>query len=216
MNKITIEELKNLSVLFKIPLPKLQAFREVESGMLGFDPKTGKIIIQFEPHWFKRKAPKAEADIWSTNKVEGQVNEWLAFNNAFYKDKTAAMESTSWGSMQVMGFNFKRLGFKSVGEMVDFAKVSEYNQVWLGLKYIETDKRLYDALIDGNFHTVAYLYNGQNYEKYGYHLKLAKAYEKYLKLTPEVNVVEEVKEEKTCEKLVEVCCSCGQIIPNKK
>lgn len=52
------------------------------------------------------------------------------------------MESTSIGRMQVMGLHWKRLGFKSVGDMWNFAKKSEANQLWLGLKFIQTDKRL--------------------------------------------------------------------------
>lgn len=179
MKTITKEQIVALAAIFKIPVSRVQAFREVESGMMGFDLLTGKIIIQFEPVWFKRKVPYAPSGLWSVNKVERQTAEWLAFNDAFYKNANGAMEATSWGSMQVMGFNYKRLGFKTVGAMVDFAKKSEYNQIWLGLKYIQTDARLYHALIIGDFDMVAYLYNGENYKIYGYHIKLATADKKY-------------------------------------
>lgn len=179
MKAITHQEIVSLAVAFKLPVSRVQAFREVESGKIGFDKATSKIIIQFEPVWFKRKVPYAPSGLWSVNKVEKQAAEWLAFNDAFRKNANGAMEATSWGSMQVMGFNYERLGFKTVGAMVDFAKESEYNQVWLGLEYIRTDPKLYQALLKGDFPTVARLYNGENYRINKYDEKLAAADKKY-------------------------------------
>lgn len=40
----------------------LLASIEVETGGKGFDDKTGKILIQFEPSWFRKKAPYAPSD----------------------------------------------------------------------------------------------------------------------------------------------------------
>ncbi|HCN48796.1 MAG TPA: hypothetical protein DIT10_06845 [Chryseobacterium sp.] len=37
------------------------------------------------------------------------------FNDAFAKDKDAAMKSTSIGLPQILGIHYKRLGFASVG-----------------------------------------------------------------------------------------------------
>ena len=45
------------------------AFIAVETGGKGFDDQTGKIIIQFEPAWFRKKAPYAPSGLWSLNKV---------------------------------------------------------------------------------------------------------------------------------------------------
>ena len=181
MKKINECEIIDLAKEFKIPVPKIKTIIEVESGGIGFDSKTGKIIIQFEPVWFKRKAPYTPSGKWSLNGVERQAEEWLAFNDAFGKNPNAAMESTSVGMMQVMGFNFKRLGFKSVGAMWDFAKVSEKNQIWLGLEYLRTDKIIFKALIQGDWETVGLRYNGKNYRILGYHTKLKNAYEKHSK-----------------------------------
>lgn len=181
MDKISINEIKELSDEFGVEYAKVQAFREVESGGKGFDETTGKIIIQFEPAWFKQKAPYTPSGKWSLNGVERQAQEWLAFNDAFKANPNAAMESTSWGSMQVMGFHFKRLGFKTVGEMVDFAKVSERNQIWLGLQFLKTDKVIFKALKDGDWDEVALRYNGKNYYKLGYQTKLKNAHSKWKK-----------------------------------
>jgi hypothetical protein len=81
--------------------------------------------------------------------------------------------------MQVMGFHYAALGFKSVGEMYDFAKKSEKNQVELGLRFVKTKPKLYRALIIGDFPTVAFYYNGTNYRVNNYDVKLAKADKKH-------------------------------------
>lgn len=180
MRPITLKEIQELATEFKLPVSKIQAIKHVESGGVGFDSKTGKIIIQFEPVWFKRKAPYTPSGKWSLNKVERQAEEWIAFNDAFSKNPNAAMESTSIGLMQVMGFHYKRMGFKTVGEMWDFAKKSEKNQLWLGMEFLRTDKVIFSALIKGDWRTVAYRYNGANYEELGYHIKLANAEKLYL------------------------------------
>ena len=117
--------------------------------------------------------------LWASNKVDTQAREWEAFNDAFKRNPTAAMESCSIGRMQVMGEHLKRLGFKSVGGMWDFAKKSEKNQLWLGLKFIQTDTALFLALLRKDWKTVAYRYNGKNYWILGYDKKLAKADKKH-------------------------------------
>ena len=169
------EEYKKLSEEFDIPVINIKKVVKVESGGQGFSKETGKIIIQFEPSWFKRKSPYTPSGKWSLNKVEKQTAEWVAFNDAFLKDKNAAMESTSVGLMQVMGFHWKLLGFKSVGEMWDYAKVSESNQLRLGLLFIKSNNKMYKALKTSDWDTFAYYYNGAQYKKFDYANRLAKA-----------------------------------------
>lgn len=186
--KLTEDQIRLLACENNIEYAALKAFIEVESGGTGFDSVTGKIIIQFEPSWFKKKAPYAPTGAWSLNKVERQSKEWVAFNDAFKKNPNAAMESTSIGLMQVMGFHYKMLGFKTVGEMWDFAKVSEKNQVELGIRFIKATPNLYKALKEKNWHLVASLYNGAAYKemakKWGrepYNISMEKAYNRYRK-----------------------------------
>lgn len=169
-----------------IELAMLQAFIDVESGGRGFDHHTGKILIQFEPHWFRKKAPYAPSGEWSVNKVDVQSKEWRAFNSAFAINPEAAMESTSIGLPQIMGFHWKRLGYDSVGAMWDDFKESTQNQIAALITFIETDRRLKQAMIDKDWHMIAYIYNGYGYmalaNKYGrepYNISLQKAYEYY-------------------------------------
>lgn len=169
------EEYKKLSEEFQIPIVNIKKVVKVESGGQGFAKDTGKIIIQFEPSWFKRKSPYTPSGKWSLNKVEKQTAEWIAFNDAFSKDSKSAMESTSVGLMQVMGFHWKLLGFKSVDAMWDYAKQSESNQLRLGLLFIKTNLKMYNALKTGNWSVFAYYYNGAQYKKFNYAERLEKA-----------------------------------------
>ena len=147
----------------------LLAFISVETG-IGFDRTTGKLLIQFEPSWFRKLVPYAPSGKWSVNKVDVQTKEWEAFNNAFAINHNAAMESTSIGLGQIMGLHYKRLGYSNVGDMWDDAKRGIEQQVWQIGKFIKSDGRLERALRRKDWATVARIYNGSGY------LQIAKKY----------------------------------------
>lgn len=161
----------------------LKAIIAVESGGAGFDPVTGKIIIQFEPNWFKREYDDWKKHsigyTWFYNGVSNQKEEWKAFNSAFILDPDAAMQATSIGIMQVMGFHYRDIGFKTVGDMWDYAKESEANQIDLAIRFINNNPALVAAVKNTNWRMVAYYYNGSGYKKYSYDTKLENAYKKY-------------------------------------
>lgn len=178
------EELMGLAQSIGIEYAALMAFISVESGGKGFI--NDRIVIQFEPSWFKKKAPFAPSGLWSVNKVENQNEEYKAFSNAFMINKDAAMQSTSWGLGQIMGFHYQRIGFKTVGDMVDAFKSGEYEQVKGMVKFITTDPKLLKSIKEKNWHLVATYYNGGGYKelaiKYNrepYNISLEKAYHQY-------------------------------------
>lgn len=148
----------------------LLAFISVETGGKGFDDKTGKILIQFEPAWFKKKAPYAPSGLWSVNKVDVQRKEWMAFNDAYKKNPDAAMQSTSIGLGQIMGFHYNKLGYNTVGEMWDDAKNGIKEQIEQMVKFINSDPNLLNALKNHDWTKVATIYNGRGF------MDLAKKY----------------------------------------
>lgn len=177
--------------------PEFKAFITVESGGLGFDPATGKIIIQFEPTWFHRYLDKAgiphkfsvevlpnkrKQYAVSTDKVsfdngvEGQAGEWEAFNKAWQIHPQSAMLSTSIGCMQIMGFHYSMLGYKTVGEMWDTFKKGEYQQIAAGARFLKANPALFHAVATRNWPRAAYFYNGEGYEANHYDVHLAAAY----------------------------------------
>lgn len=174
---LTKFQIQTLALEYNIPYDNLRKVLAVESGGYGFDKKTGKIIIQFEPSWFKRLFPRwrNDAGIWAKNAVERQPQEWIAFNDAFRVNPIAAMQSASIGILQVMGFWWKKLGFNSVGHMWDFAKESEANQLKLGLMVMKSNPKMYKAIQNSDWETFAYYYNGAQWRKFNYAERLRKA-----------------------------------------
>lgn len=179
MKTITTEQIKELATKNGYAYAALKAVIDVESGGKGF-ADDGKIIIQFEPSWFKRKSPYTPSGLWSLNKVDRQSEEWKAFNDAFSKNPDAAMESTSIGMMQVMGFHWKMLGFANVGVMWDYAKESEANQVDLAIRFIKKNAKLDKALKNKDWPTVAYYYNGASYKEFKYDTRLLAEHKRHL------------------------------------
>lgn len=181
--KITTDQIKALAVSYGIEYAALMAVITVESSGVGFNPPTGKIIIRFEPTWFKRLKADWKKDTqhvtWQNTGAGNQADQWKAFNDAFAEDADDAMKSTSVGMMQVMGFHFDDLGFKTVGEMWDYAKVSEANQIELGLRFIKSIPALLKALKAKDWKTFAYYYNGENYRVNHYDEHLLTGYNKY-------------------------------------
>lgn len=179
--KLTDRQLYDLASAYDYDYRALKAIIEVESGHQGFSPITGKLIIQFEPAWFKRFKKDWQADTknttWQANKVADQTREWEAFNSAFASSPNAAMKSASIGLMQVMGFHYASIGFKTVGQMWDFAKQSEMNQVELALRFIKKSPPLDRALKAKDWPKVAYYYNGEGYISFNYDTRLACAYQ---------------------------------------
>ena len=61
MKQEILNTIKKFAIEFGFDEAVLRAFVEIESGGKGFDEKTGKLIIQFEPHVFKKYAPNVAA-----------------------------------------------------------------------------------------------------------------------------------------------------------
>ncbi len=141
-------------------VPALLSFIDVETGSKGFDETTGKILIQFEPIWFKREAPYVPFGLWSLNKVDVQSKEWQAFNDAFKKNPNAAMQSTSIGLGEIMGLHYKRLGYKSGYDMWNDAKKGLDRQIHQLVTFINIDDNLKKTLIAHDWDKVASIYNG--------------------------------------------------------
>jgi len=174
---------------FKIEAAAIMAFMEVETGGRGFAEDTGKILIQFEPAWYRKVTHYAPSGLWSVNKVDVQSKEWMAFNDAFRLNREAALECTSIGLGQIMGFHWKRLGYESVHAMWNDAKLSLERQIWQICKFISTDIKLQSALKAHDWDGVASIYNGSGFRalaaKYGrepYDISMKNAYEKYKRL----------------------------------
>ena len=75
--------------------------------------------------------------------------------------KESALKSTSWGQFQIMGENWKDLGYSSLQEFVDQQQISEGHQLEAFIRFIEWKPGLLEALQKQDWHTVFTLYNGK-------------------------------------------------------
>jgi hypothetical protein len=97
---------------YRLPVATALAVFLVESKT-AYDPRTGLVIIRFEPHIFRRKAGQRVA--YSRG---GQQHEWRNLARAYDLDPEAALLSTSYGLPQLMGFNWQVTRNPSVKAMV--------------------------------------------------------------------------------------------------
>lgn len=201
-NRLTIPQIEAAAVAAGYEPRAVRAVIQVETGGSGYDAKTGYLLIQFEPAWFRRQLPKADLllieaarlarnaktatkeqlqliadwETTQTNLVEGQVRERIAFDAAVRINQRVAQLSTSWGLPQMMGFNHKVCGYDTVAAMVEAFRVSEANQVQAMLKFISANPKMRNALKQKEWPVLAYFYNGPAYKTYSYDRKLAAAY----------------------------------------
>ena len=95
------------------------------------------------------------------------------------KVREAALASASWGSYQIMGFHFKKLGYASIKEFVDQMYIHERNQLDAFGRYI-TAFGCITHLKAKNWAKFANCYNGPLYAQNKYDVKLEAAYRKHL------------------------------------
>jgi hypothetical protein len=190
MKKITLNELSELACKYELELADVQAVFEVEAAGNGFLPD-GKPKILFERHWFRKYTNSVYDTIHPdiSNKLtggyKGGLGEWARFDKASKlngaKTREAAIMATSWGAGQIMGFHYKDLGFESPQDFLNQNFKGEAEQFEIMLKFITLPKNIsmYKALKGKRWADFARLYNGPQYSKNKYDIKLAAAYQKH-------------------------------------
>ena len=175
-----------------VPVIVIKAIAEVETLGEGYLPN-GKPKILFERHrmyfYLNQKFGKTKVNALmakhpnivntKTGGYHGGSAEYTRLSQAKQLDESCALQSASWGRFQLMGENWKDLGYKSVQDFVAQHEQSESLQFEALLRYCENksgevdDKKwmLIDALRQENWHVVFSLYNGKNYKKLGYDTK---------------------------------------------
>lgn len=170
---------------YGLPGAHVAAVIEVESaGKVATPP-----VILFEPHVFYRLLSESMRAIavqrglasekWNKSLYpKTQTDRWNQFHLAAEIDKSAAIEATSFGVGQVLGQNWKSLGFASASDFFDHVTVGLDQQIDVMMRYIMVNK-LDDELRDGRWAAFARGYNGPAYAKNKYDTKLAEAAARY-------------------------------------
>jgi hypothetical protein len=173
-----------------VPLACVLAVNEVESGGAGFlandKPKT-----LFERHVFFRQLSAAKFDVAVLaqrypNLIDprpggyvGGTAEHQRLAQARAIDDTCALESASWGLFQIMGYHWKALGYESVQQFATLMAIGEGAQLDAFTRFILSEPDLHRALKARKWASFARRYNGPDYERNLYDVKLARAYERH-------------------------------------
>ena len=193
-------DLVNAAKRLDVPLASVYTVNEVESNGKGF-LDNGKPVILFERHIMYRQltSPRNEGD--NPAQLKQHADELTALNPAIVNpkpggyaggsaehqrlsharliDDNAALESASWGAFQIMGFHWQRLGYDSVQEFAAAMSASESQQFDAFVRFIETDSALHKALKARKWAEFAKLYNGPDYQRNLYDIKLQRAFERH-------------------------------------
>lgn len=186
----TKSAVNDLSAKYDYNPAEVLAVLDVESAGIPFWNINGQQLppVRWEGHYFYARL--------SGDKLKQAIDQGLASpkagkiaNPASYAarydliakaeliDKEAAIESASWGLGQVMGANWKALGYASADAFLE-ANSTVAGQVEAVLKFIENNG-LRTALTSHDWAGFAQGYNGSGYKKNAYDTKLAAAFAKY-------------------------------------
>ncbi|MGN2381295.1 N-acetylmuramidase domain-containing protein [Pseudomonas juntendi] len=193
-------DLVQASLRLGVPVAAVYALNEVESKGLGF-LDNGKPVILYERHvMFERlqlvRSPTDDQELLLQRalllarqapalvnpKAGGYIGgtaEHQRLAQARQLDDAAALESASWGGFQVMGYHWQRLGYASIHDFVTAMNRSEADHLEAFVRYIEADTNLLKALKAQKWATVAKLYNGPDYQRNLYDVKLERAFERH-------------------------------------
>jgi len=194
------QDLVNAAKRLDIPLACVMAVNEVESLGAGF-LDNGKPKILYERHIMYRQlarprtpeddavALQAHADDLATSQPNlvnpraggyaGGTAEHQRLAHAKLIDDTCALESASWGAFQIMGFHAVRLGYSSVQDFAARMAKDENEQFEAFVRFLEADPALLKALKAKKWAVFAKGYNGPDYQRNLYDIKLERAYQRH-------------------------------------
>lgn len=184
-----------------VELAAIKAVNEVESRGSGFFAP-GKPAILFERHimhrQLQRRALSVGGDPDSVGRhldelmqahpnlinprpggYAGGLAEYPRLARARMIDDSSAIESTSWGLFQIMGFHWQTLGYASAQDYAQAMAAGEGQQLDAFVRFVEADPALHKALKGRKWATFARLYNGPAYARNLYDVKLSRAYSRH-------------------------------------
>lgn len=169
----------------QIDAAALWAILTVETKGMGFSADRRPQIL-FERHVFHKRtkgrfaglAPNVSSAV--SGGYLGGAAEYRRLAVAVGLDARAALESTSWGLGQVMGFHATALAYASVEDMVAKFRESEDEQLDGTRRFLANNDALRVALSKRQWARVAFFYNGRNYVKNAYDQKLEQSYDLYV------------------------------------
>jgi hypothetical protein len=172
--------------------PEIWAVLAVETKGCGFLSDRRPPIL-YERHIFHRRTQGRFDDGDLCDPKPGGygatgAHQYDRLTAAIAKDRTAALQSASWGLGQIMGENFAAAGFENVEDMVTAMVGSEDTQLAAMASFLKGAK-LAAALRAHDWTTFARGYNGANFAINRYDVRLNGEYQKFsVGALPDLNV----------------------------
>lgn len=183
------------SVLLDVPIPEIRAIAAVESNGSGFYSGTNTPVILYEPfkfgthtaHKFDGKTtvikgttyPLSLKGKWSRARAKYGPSsiQHTKLSAAAALNRTAALMSCSWGAFQVMGENWKSLGYESLQEFINKMYADEDGHLDAFVRFIKVNG-LADDLRE---HRESFFdrYNGSQWRQNDYMNKFKRELKKY-------------------------------------
>ena len=167
--------------LLSCEVAAIKAVASVESAGGGFLPN-GKPKILFEGHVFYRltNGRHEVSNISYPKWIKDYYNQdqYARLDKATALDRSAALQSASWGAFQIMGENWKALGYVSLQEFINAMFASETEHLMAFVRFVKS-KKLQGSLQRKDWAAFAFGYNGEGYKANKYDEKMAAAYRKF-------------------------------------
>jgi hypothetical protein len=187
---ITQEYLETKASELNVDWRVLKAFQVVECRGSGFNAD-GTPKVLFERHVFLQrlvanKQTKLATQLQRTrpdlcNRTPGGYGSYAVqhqkLDQAAQYDRSSALEACSWGIGQVMGYQWRVLGYASLQHFINHMYAGEQQQFDAAIKYLQVNK-LIDEMQRKDYAGLAKGYNGAGYKANNYHVKLKDAVEK--------------------------------------
>jgi peptidoglycan hydrolase-like protein with peptidoglycan-binding domain len=185
--KLTDQDFADCATNLNCQIAAIRAVVDVESAGGGFLPD-GRPKILFEAKYFHKLTngqfdksnPNISSPVWNKKLYKGGAREWDRLNEAAALNRSAALQSASWGLFQIMGANYKACGFASADDFVAAMEKSEGEQLKAFANFVRSNK-LDGFLRTRKWASFAKGYNGPGYAQNKYDQKLAAAYNKHSK-----------------------------------
>jgi hypothetical protein len=169
--------------ILEVPAAEAWTVMAVETGGCGFLSDRRPAIL-FERHIFHQRTAGAfdvthpGISATASGGYLGGSQEYDRLAEAVALNRAAALESASWGIGQIMGFNASVAGFASTEDMVETMMDGEDAQIE-GMATFMRSKKLHVPLAAHDWAAFAKGYNGKDFAKNQYDVRLAAAFRKF-------------------------------------
>ena len=187
MKTLTASDYQRAADELRAKRPQVQAVAQVEAPGSGF-LDDGQVKILFEAHHFGRLTahkydkthPNISSPRWNRKLYVGGAGEHKRLQEAVALNRSAALQSASWGKFQIMGFNYRLAGFPTIQSFINAMVSGEAAQLDAFVAFVK-NSHLDDELrmigrSPASCAPFAEGYNGAGYAAQNYHGKIANAY----------------------------------------